>query len=915
MRIALLIGIYSFSLAALSEPVKENIGLYGGRVADIAAIDNAGSTEVLIAVDSSQRGIFKWDPAAAPPSWSSITHPDDTAITGNVPGSAAFIEADVNTAGLLYGVISYNADSRFKALYESSNYGDLTGSSVSWTPSLDGAGAAIDEVSALHGHASGMYASTREGDIYRNTTGPGGVFSSVYSHSSGHEVIDFAVVSSSSGYIVTRSPSGSIALWSTNWGGSNTALTGMLPTAAPIQIRSGSCPISDCSLEIHTIGVDPADTSGNTLYIAGSSTNAMAFKSTDGGSTWNQGWDYQCGQSSSGCQAYDFSRGYPNGDVIRFRGVASAGNESRYIFISTVVLDLDETTPAWESAPALSSTIYPSGSSGPSIIMRSNVNDGAIAIDPNDDSQIYIATDLAIGQITHNSGSGFLAPSGFELGNAIGIEGLVVNDLDYFENSPTDKTLWVVTKSGAGFARGYDPTDPASVADASGWVFPIYVGGDGSPPRTVAIDPNDKSLALIGTSRLYRNDRADGAVDLVDVAINWTAVFDPSNSSYSGPGLPLESDRVERSYTTSVEWQTSSSGSCDRVYLSVANTDTGLEGGIFYSDDDGLSWQVDTLNSGSGLLKMPVNALLSNDNFLWAAVGDREGRTAETGIRARVSLCGSSAWWKPTHSTDTVFAALQNDYITALDGVAVTSGPYDAVIYVTSEANVYKGQKESSSTCTASGFDCWQFSDVSPTASHSGFSAVALEPSDADHVWVAYDNCIVESLDGGLTWSSFGGSCTDDHETVKVLVYDDLISGTEGGAFAYVGKSNPAPQANCAVTGFTYDIDGDSQITPLTDGLLIIRHLFGFTGDALTSNAVEPEATRNDAEIGTYLTDYHTALDIDADSSIKPLTDGLMLIRYFFGFRGDTLIANAVGEGAIRKSAEQIQTCIEANTL
>ena len=55
------------------------------------------------------------------------------------------------------------------------------------------------------------------------------------------------------------------------------------------------------------------------------------------------------------------------------------------------------------------------------------------------------------------------------------------------------------------------------------------------------------------------------------------------------------------------------------------------------------------------------------------------------------------------------FAALQNDYITALDGVAVTSGPYDAVIYVTSEANVYKGQKESSSTCTASGFDCWQF--------------------------------------------------------------------------------------------------------------------------------------------------------------------------------------------------------------
>ena len=39
---------------------------------------------------------------------------------------------------------------------------------------------------------------------------------------------------------------------------------------------------------------------------------------------------------------------------------------------------------------------------------------------------------------------------------------------------------------------------------------------------------------------------------------------------------------------TSLEWQTA--GSCDRVYMSLANTDEGDVGGIFYSDDGGATW-------------------------------------------------------------------------------------------------------------------------------------------------------------------------------------------------------------------------------------------------------------------------------------------------------------------------------------
>jgi hypothetical protein len=36
-----------------------------------------------------------------------------------------------------------------------------------------------------------------------------------------------------------------------------------------------------------------------------------------------------------------------------------------------------------------------------------------------------------------------------------------------------------------------------------------------------------------------------------------------------------------------------------------------------------------------------------------------------------------------------------------------------------------------------------------------------------------------------------------------------------------------------------YDIDGDGQSEPLTDGLLLLRYLFSFTGAPLVTGAVD----------------------------------------------------------------------------
>jgi len=62
--------------------------------------------------------------------------------------------------------------------------------------------------------------------------------------------------------------------------------------------------------------------------------------------------------------------------------------------------------------------------------------------------------------------------------------------------------------------------------------------------------------------------------------------------------------------------------------------------------------------------------------------------------------------------------------------------------------------------------------------------------------------------------------------------------------------------------------------------------------------------------IASYLTEADSELDIDGDSQSKPLTDGLLLIRYLFGFSGDSLVSGAIGSDAKRNTAEEVETYI-----
>ncbi|NOT96222.1 MAG: LEPR-XLL domain-containing protein, partial [Nitrospira sp.] len=91
------------------------------------------------------------------------------------------------------------------------------------------------------------------------------------------------------------------------------------------------------------------------------------------------------------------------------------------------------------------------------------------------------------------------------------------------------------------------------------------------------------------------------------------------------------------------------------------------------------------------------------------------------------------------------------------------------------------------------------------------------------------------------------------------------------------------------------DVDLNGQADALSDGILIIRHLFGFTGNALTDGVVDPGGQRTDpTAIHNYLNSISSALDVDLNQQADALSDGIMIIRSLFGFSGAALTDGAI---------------------
>jgi len=114
----------------------------------------------------------------------------------------------------------------------------------------------------------------------------------------------------------------------------------------------------------------------------------------------------------------------------------------------------------------------------------------------------------------------------------------------------------------------------------------------------------------------------------------------------------------------------------------------------------------------------------------------------------------------------------------------------------------------------------------------------------------------------------------------------------------------------------TLDIDGNGAIDALTDGLVAIRYLFGFRGETLTKDVVGEGATRNTEEIVAYLDEVgDTMLDVDGNGTAGALTDGILFMRHALGFEDQALIEGAVSPDATRTTAEAINAHLQSFSL
>ena len=104
----------------------------------------------------------------------------------------------------------------------------------------------------------------------------------------------------------------------------------------------------------------------------------------------------------------------------------------------------------------------------------------------------------------------------------------------------------------------------------------------------------------------------------------------------------------------------------------------------------------------------------------------------------------------------------------------------------------------------------------------------------------------------------------------------------------------------------SWDIDKNGSADALTDGLIILRHLFDVSGNDLIDGVVASDSPLNLQEIQDSLNETIAISDVDKSGHVDALTDGLMIMRYLFDVRGSELVQSVIHDAAKRKDHADI---------
>jgi hypothetical protein len=178
--------------------------------------------------------------------------------------------------------------------------------------------------------------------------------------------------------------------------------------------------------------------------------------------------------------------------------------------------------------------------------------------------------------------------------------------------------------------------------------------------------------------------------------------------------------------------------------------------------------------------------------------------------------------------------------------------------------------------------------------------------SDGDGILDPNDNCINEP--------NFDQTDTDADQIGDTCDPDDDGDGVLDGSDAFPLDATESVDTDSDGTGNNADTDDDgdgvmdsSDAFPLDSAESIDTDLDGIGNNA--DNDDDGDGVLDSVDL--YPLDASKTneqlLDIDGNGKVDALTDGLVILRYVFGLRGDILIGGVVASDATRISAEEIE--------
>ncbi|MDA8943817.1 beta-propeller domain-containing protein [Porticoccaceae bacterium] len=182
-------------------------------------------------------------------------------------------------------------------------------------------------------------------------------------------------------------------------------------------------------------------------------------------------------------------------------------------------------------------------------------------------------------------------------------------------------------------------------------------------------------------------------------------------------------------------------------------------------------------------------------------------------------------------------------------------------------------------------------------------------PFNIGDAWKQANPDVVMTSNG--TGGEVGGVASISNNEQLTLTIPQDFSASTLAYYCYAHSVMLAPLSVVEPIVFdTWDLDANGQTDALTDGLILLRYAFGLTGDTITNNAVATDSPMSALEIQNHLNQVDVYADVDGNGAVDALTDGLMVLRFLFGIADESLVKDTVSSGATRSSVLQISQYI-----